>query len=58
MIAGLGISDNSRIVVYYGKDWVTPSTRVVFTLDYAGLGSRTVSCSTAVSTRGSRRRVR
>jgi thiosulfate/3-mercaptopyruvate sulfurtransferase len=38
----LGISDNSRIVVYYGNDWVTPATRVVFTLDYAGLGSRVV----------------
>lgn len=37
----LGISDNSRIVVYYGTDWVTPATRVVFTLDYAGLGART-----------------
>lgn len=40
-LAALGISDNSRIVVYYGKDWVTPATRVVFTLDYAGLGART-----------------
>jgi len=37
----LGISDNSRIVVYYGSDWVSPSTRVVFTLDYAGLGAQT-----------------
>ncbi len=37
----LGISDDSRIVVYYGKDWVSPSTRVVFTLQYAGLGART-----------------
>lgn len=37
----LGISDDSRIVVYYGKDWVSPSTRVVFTLQYAGLGERT-----------------
>ena len=37
----LGISDNSRIVVYYGKDWVSPTTRIVFTLDYAGLGDRT-----------------
>ena len=36
----LGISDNSRVVVYYGNDWVTPATRVVFTLDYAGLGDR------------------
>lgn len=40
-LAALGISDNSRIIVYYGKDWVTPATRVVFTLDYAGLGART-----------------
>lgn len=39
-LAKLGISDNSRIVVYYGKDWVSPSTRVIFTLDYAGLGDR------------------
>jgi thiosulfate/3-mercaptopyruvate sulfurtransferase len=23
--------------VYYGKDWVSPSTRIIFTLDYAGL---------------------
>ncbi len=34
----LGISDDSRIVVYWGKDWVSPSTRVILTLDYAGLG--------------------
>lgn len=36
----LGISDQSRIVVYYGKDWISPTTRVLFTLDYAGLGDR------------------
>jgi thiosulfate/3-mercaptopyruvate sulfurtransferase len=41
-LEALGISDKSRVVVYYGNDWVTPATRVVFTLDYAGLGSRTV----------------
>ncbi len=35
----LGISDDSRVVVYYGKDWISPSTRVLFTLDHAGLGS-------------------
>jgi thiosulfate/3-mercaptopyruvate sulfurtransferase len=40
-LASLGISDDSRIVVYYGTDWVTPATRVVFTLDLAGLGART-----------------
>jgi thiosulfate/3-mercaptopyruvate sulfurtransferase len=39
-LEGLGISDASRVVVYYGKDWVSPSTRVMFTLDYAGLGAR------------------
>ena len=27
-------------MVYYGKDWISPSTRVMFTLDYAGLGAR------------------
>ena len=38
-LEGLGISDRSRVIVYYGNDWVSPATRVVFTLDYAGLGS-------------------
>lgn len=40
MLEALGISDKSRVIVYYGKDWVSPSTRIIFTLDYAGLGSR------------------
>jgi thiosulfate/3-mercaptopyruvate sulfurtransferase len=39
-LEALGISDSSRVVVYYGKDWVSPSTRIIFTLDYAGLGKR------------------
>ena len=39
-LAAIGISDNSRVVVYYGNDWVSPTTRVVFTLDYAGLGDQ------------------
>jgi len=39
-LAALGISDRSRIVVYFGKDWLSPTTRVIFTLDYAGLGDR------------------
>ena len=39
-LEGLGISDRSRVVVYFGKDWVSPTTRVLFTLDYAGLGER------------------
>jgi thiosulfate/3-mercaptopyruvate sulfurtransferase len=37
----LGVTDKSRIVVYFGKDWVSPTTRVFFTLDYLGLGDRT-----------------
>jgi thiosulfate/3-mercaptopyruvate sulfurtransferase len=40
-LARLGISDRSRVVVYYGNDWISPATRVVFTLDHAGLGART-----------------
>ncbi len=40
-LEALGVSDDSRVVVYYGKDWISPSTRIVFTLDYAGLGART-----------------
>jgi thiosulfate/3-mercaptopyruvate sulfurtransferase len=39
-LAAWGISDDSRIVVYFGKDWVSPATRILFTLDYAGLGDR------------------
>jgi thiosulfate/3-mercaptopyruvate sulfurtransferase len=37
----LGVTDKSRIVVYFSKDWVTPTSRVYFTLDYLGLGDRT-----------------
>ena len=39
-LENLGISNDSRVIVYYGKDWVSPATRVIFTLDYAGLGDR------------------
>ena len=35
----LGISDDSRVVVYFGNDWLSPSTRVLLTLQYAGLGA-------------------
>lgn len=36
----LGVGDDSTVVVYFGKDWVTPAARVVLTLDYIGLGDR------------------
>jgi thiosulfate/3-mercaptopyruvate sulfurtransferase len=38
-LEALGISNDSRVIVYYGNDWVSPATRVIFTLDYAGLGA-------------------
>jgi thiosulfate/3-mercaptopyruvate sulfurtransferase len=37
----LGISDNSRIVVAYGAGYISPSTRVTWTLQTAGLGAQT-----------------
>ena len=37
----LGISDDSRVVVVFGADWMSPSTRVVLTLQAAGLGAQT-----------------
>ena len=40
-LQSFGISNASQIVVYYGKDWISPATRVIFTLDYAGLGDHT-----------------
>src|SRR5262245_48263724 len=40
--ASLGISDTSRIVVYFGRNGGVPSaTRIIFTLDYIGMGDRT-----------------
>ena len=36
----LGVSDKSRIVLYFGKDWATPTARVFMTLDYLGLGDQ------------------
>lgn len=41
-LEGLGISDDSNILVYAAGGRITPATRVVFTLDWAGLGDRTV----------------
>ncbi len=39
-LQALGVSDRSRVVVYFGGDWVSPATRVLFTLQTAGLGAR------------------
>lgn len=40
-LEGLGIGDRSRVVVVPGVDWGSPATRVLFTLQAAGLGDRT-----------------
>lgn len=40
-LAGLGISDQSRIVVSYNANGLSQATRLVLTLDAAGLGART-----------------
>jgi thiosulfate/3-mercaptopyruvate sulfurtransferase len=40
-LEALGISDDSRIVIYSSDEWISPSTRVYLTLYWAGLGART-----------------
>ena len=35
-----GVTDRTRIVVYWGDEWATPTARVMFILDWAGLGDR------------------
>jgi thiosulfate/3-mercaptopyruvate sulfurtransferase len=40
-LATLGVSNDSRIVLYYLKDMFTPEGRVYMTLDQAGLGAQT-----------------
>jgi thiosulfate/3-mercaptopyruvate sulfurtransferase len=37
----LGVSNLSHIILYFGTNWVSPTTRVYWTLDYLGLGDRT-----------------
>lgn len=39
-LEALGISNGSRVVVYFAKDRVSAVTRVLYTLRYAGLGGR------------------
>ena len=35
-----GISDDSHVVLYFGKDWVSPTSRVFLTLEWIGLRGR------------------
>ena len=39
-LESLGISDDSQVYVYWAEEWFSPTTRIVFTLDWAGLGDR------------------
>ena len=41
LFESLGVSHNSRVVLYWSKGWYSPTTRVFLTLDYLGLGERT-----------------
>ena len=41
-LAALGVTAASKVVVYFGSDWVSPTTRAWLTLEYAGLGDRAV----------------
>jgi thiosulfate/3-mercaptopyruvate sulfurtransferase len=38
VFGALGVGPDSKIVLYFSKDWVSITTRVWFTLDYMGLG--------------------
>jgi len=40
-LEALGVSDDSRIIVYYASQSVSPATRVYFTLEWLGLGGQT-----------------
>jgi thiosulfate/3-mercaptopyruvate sulfurtransferase len=40
-LVALGITDKSRIVVYFTRGMIPSATRVIFTLEAAGLGDRT-----------------
>jgi thiosulfate/3-mercaptopyruvate sulfurtransferase len=37
-LEALGISNSSRVVVYFMNNWISPATRALYTLAYAGLG--------------------
>ncbi|NIM49527.1 MAG: hypothetical protein GTN78_22090 [Gemmatimonadales bacterium] len=36
----VGVSNDSRIVLYFGDDWTNTTARAYFTLDYLGLGDQ------------------
>jgi thiosulfate/3-mercaptopyruvate sulfurtransferase len=40
-LLSLGVTDGARIVLYWGTEWVSPTTRIFLTLHWAGLGANT-----------------
>jgi thiosulfate/3-mercaptopyruvate sulfurtransferase len=40
VLQDVGVSDQSKVDVYFGKEWVTATARVYLTLDYLGLRGR------------------
>jgi thiosulfate/3-mercaptopyruvate sulfurtransferase len=40
VLSAKGVANDSRVVVYFASDWVTPSTRSVLTFEAAGLRGR------------------
>jgi thiosulfate/3-mercaptopyruvate sulfurtransferase len=40
-LAARGVSDSSRIVLYWSSGWISPTTRIYLSLYWAGLGART-----------------
>ena len=40
LLEAKGISDDSKVVIYMSKDWVTPTARVLLALEWAGLAGR------------------
>jgi len=41
LLRSLSVGEDSELLVYWSEEWVTPTARIVFTLDWAGLGERT-----------------
>ena len=41
-LRAMGIGNRGTIVIYWGSEWVTPTTRAMYTLLWGGLGDRTV----------------
>ena len=46
----LGVGNDSRVVVYRLKDWLTPAARVILTLDAMGLGKNTAMLDGSLAT--------